>query len=93
MSEAIKKNIKSSKTSIDYSNQNFKFLNMTEKFCLKWNDFTTNTTKTFGLLRKEDFLQDVTIVGDDNHQVTAHKLVLSLCSQFFKNIFKNNKHH
>ena len=65
---------------------------MTEKFCLKWNDFTTNTTKAFGLLRNEDFLQDVTLVGDDNHQVAAHKLVLSSCSEFFKNIFKNNKH-
>ena len=65
---------------------------MTEKFSLKWTDFTTNTTKTFGLLRKEDFLQDVTLVGDDNHQVAAHKLVLSSCSEFFKNIFKNNKH-
>ena len=65
---------------------------MTEKFCLKWNDFTTNTTKAFGLLRKEDFLQDVTLVGDDNHQVAAHKLVLSSCSEYFKNIFKSNKH-
>ena len=65
---------------------------MAEKFCLKWNDFTTNTTKTFGLLRKEDFLQDVTLVGEDNHQIAAHKLVLSSCSEYFKNIFKNNKH-
>ena len=65
---------------------------MTEKFCLKWNDFTANTTKVFGLLRKEEFLQDVTLVGDDNHQVAAHKLVLSSCSEFFKNIFKSNRH-
>ena len=65
---------------------------MAEKFCLKWNDFTTNTTRTFGLLRKEDFLQDVTLVGEDNHQVAAHKLILSSCSEYFKNIFKNNKH-
>ena len=65
---------------------------MTEKFCLKWNDFSANTTKVFGLLRKEEFLQDVTLVGDDNHQVAAHKLVLSSCSDFFKNIFKSIKH-
>ena len=65
---------------------------MAEKFCLKWNDFTTNTTRTFGLLRKEDFLQDVTLVGEDNDQVAAHKLVLSSCSEYFKNIFKNSKH-
>ena len=65
---------------------------MTEKFCLKWNDFALNTTRAFGLLRNEDFLQDVTLVGEDNHQVAAHKLVLSSSSEYFKNIFKNNKH-
>ena len=65
---------------------------MPEKFCLKWNDFTTNTTKAFGSLRSEDFLKDVTLVGEDNHQIAAHRLVLSSCSEYFKNIFKSNKH-
>ena len=65
---------------------------MTENFCLKWNDFTTNTIRAIGLLRNEDFLQDVTLVGEDSHQVAAHKLVLSSCSEYFKDIFKNNKH-
>ena len=65
---------------------------MAEKFALKWNDFNTNTTKAFGLLRNEDFLKDVTLIGEDNHQVEAHKLVLSACSDYFKAIFKNNKH-
>ena len=65
---------------------------MAEKFCLKWNDFDSNVSKSFGLLRNEDYLHDVTLVGDDNNQVPAHKLVLSACSEYFKNIFKNNKH-
>ena len=39
---------------------------MSEKFCLKWNDFETNVSKSFGLLRSEDFLHDVTLVSDDN---------------------------
>ena len=65
---------------------------MSEKFCLKWNDFNSNASRAFGLLRGEDFLQDVTLVGDDNSQVAAHKLVLSACSEYFKNIFKNNSH-
>ena len=65
---------------------------MSEKFCLKWNDFNSNASKSFSRLRGEDFLQDVTIVGDDNSQVAAHKLVLSACSEYFKNIFKNNSH-
>ena len=65
---------------------------MNDKFCLKWNDFKSNASKTFGLLRDEDFLQDVTLVGDDNSQIEAHKVVLSACSEYFKDIFKNNKH-
>ena len=65
---------------------------MSEKFRLKWKDFSANISQAFGLLRKEDFLQDVTLVGEDNKQVAAHKLVLSSCSEYFKNIFKRNPH-
>ena len=50
---------------------------MSEKFCLKWNDFHSNVSKSFGLFRNEEYLHDVTLVSDDHHQVSAHKLVLS----------------
>ena len=66
---------------------------MDEKFCLKWNDFDSNVSKSFELLRNEGYLHDVTLVGDDNKQVSAHKLVLSASSEYFKNIFKNNSKH
>ena len=64
---------------------------MAEKFCLKWNDFHSNASKSFGLFRNEDYLHDVTLVSDDHKQVSAHKLVLSACSEYFKNIFQSNK--
>ena len=38
------------------------------------------------------YLQDVTLVTDDDHHVSAHKLVLSACSDYFRNIFKKSKH-
>ena len=63
---------------------------MSEKFCLKWNDFHSNVSKSFGLFRSEDYLHDVTLVSDDHKQVSAHKLVLSASSEYFKSIFKNN---
>ena len=65
---------------------------MSEKFCLKWNGFQSNVSDSFSLLRNEDYLHDVTIVTDDHEQVAAHKLVLSACSEYFKNIFKKSKH-
>ena len=63
---------------------------MSEKFSLKWNDFHSNVSKSFGLLREEDYLADVTLVCDDNKQMSAHKLVLSACSNYFKEVFRNN---
>ena len=65
---------------------------MSEKFYLKWNDFHSNVSNSFSLLRNEDYLHDVTIVTDDHEQIAAHKLVLSACSEYFRNIFKKNKH-
>ena len=64
---------------------------MSEQFCLKWNDFNSNVSKSFSLLRNEKYLHDVTLVTDDSNQVSAHKLVLSACSEYFKNIFRNNE--
>ena len=62
-----------------------------EKFSLKWNDFTSNVHKSFQNLRKEEDFFDITLVGDDFKHVTAHKLILSSSSEYFKKIFSNNK--
>ena len=63
---------------------------MEEKFSLKWDHFHSNASKSFSMLRNADYLHDVTLVSDDSKQMTAHKLVLSACSEYFKDIFKNN---
>ena len=65
---------------------------MEDKFCLKWNDFESNISKSFSKLRGETQLFDVTLVGQDQTKVSAHRLVLSACSDFFKNIFYSNTH-
>ena len=65
---------------------------MSEKFCLKWNDFHSNASKSFSVFRDEDYLHDVTLVTNDHNKIAAHKLVLSACSDYFKDIFKNNQH-
>ena len=64
---------------------------MSETFCLQWDDFQSNASSSFENLRNEDYLHDVTLVSDDNCEIFAHKLVLSACSEYFKNIFKNRK--
>merc|ERR1712126_419515 len=65
---------------------------MTEKFSLKWNDFHSNVSRSFNLVRNEEYLHDVTLVSDDHNKLSAHKLVLSASSEYFRNIFKNISH-
>ena len=64
---------------------------MPEKYNLKWDDFHNNASKSFGLFRNESYLQDVTLVSDDLKHFSAHKLVLSACSEYFKSIFQQTK--
>ena len=66
--------------------------NMSEKFSLKWNDFQTNVSKTFSQLRSEEEFFDVSLVSDDQKMMSAHKLVLSASSPYFKHILTTNKH-
>ena len=62
-----------------------------EKFCLKWNDFESNISVSFKSIREDKELFDVTLACDDN-QIQAHKLILSACSPFFRDVFRRNPH-
>jgi len=63
----------------------------TEKFCLRWNDFETNISLAFRELREEKDFFDVTLACDDS-QIQAHKVILSACSPFFRNVLRRNPH-
>jgi len=62
-----------------------------EKFCLKWNDFESNISGAFRELRDEKDFFDVTLACDDN-QIKAHKVIISACSPFFRNVLRQNPH-
>ena len=59
---------------------------------LEWNDFSTSTSRAFHDLLLDTSFADVTLVTDDSQQLTAHKVVLSACSDFFKSILQRNPH-
>ena len=63
-----------------------------EKICLKWDYFEEKIANSIKKLRTADDFYDVTLVTDDQHQVSAHKIVLASSSEYFKNILNNNKH-
>ena len=65
---------------------------MSKNVLIKWDNFNTAVIKSFDSLRKEEDFCDVTLVSDDEVHISAHKVVLSSCSPFFKNILKKTKH-
>jgi len=62
-----------------------------EKFCLRWNDFESNISFAFRELRNDKDFFDVTLACDDE-QIQAHKVILSACSPFFRNVLRRNLH-
>ena len=47
---------------------------MSEKLCLKWNDFQENVNTAFGNLRGNSNFSDVTLACEDGQQFEAHKV-------------------
>ena len=63
-----------------------------EKLCLKWDDFQTNISSSFGQMRKDQDFSDVTLTCDGDQKIEAHKVILVASSSFFGRLLKQNKH-
>ena len=63
---------------------------MSEKFSLKWNDFQSNVTSAFSILRTN--FQDVTLVSEDHKQMSAHRVVWTACSRHLNDVLSQNSH-
>ena len=60
----------------------------TQKYSLKWNDFSVNVASTFRDLHcRHDFV-DVTLACADGSTLEAHKVILSSVSSYFRDILK-----
>ena len=59
---------------------------------LSWAQFDTNAPNTFRQLWNDQDFADVTLATVDHQQIKAHKVILSSCSQFFRNILLKNPH-
>ena len=58
-----------------------------QKFCLRWNDYSSSMVTSFRHLREERSFTDVTI-SVDGESLKAHKMVLSACSPYFKKLLE-----
>nr|XP_018896462.1 PREDICTED: longitudinals lacking protein, isoforms H/M/V-like [Bemisia tabaci] len=59
----------------------------TQQFCLRWHNYQNTLLATLPQLLNGNDLTDVTLCAGGRN-VNAHKVVLSVCSQYFKDLFK-----
>ncbi|XP_037959574.1 protein abrupt isoform X2 [Teleopsis dalmanni] len=60
-----------------------------QQYALKWNDYQSSLINSFRHLRDEEDFVDVTLACD-TRSFTAHKVVLSACSPYFRKLLKAN---
>ncbi|XP_043227969.1 broad-complex core protein isoforms 1/2/3/4/5-like isoform X10 [Amphibalanus amphitrite] len=60
-----------------------------QKFCLKWNNYQNSVTSVFDNLRQDEELVDITLCCE-GHKIKAHRMMLSACSPYFRDLLKEN---
>ncbi|XP_034243694.1 broad-complex core protein isoforms 1/2/3/4/5-like isoform X5 [Thrips palmi] len=60
-----------------------------QQFSLRWNNYLRHITSAFDSLRSDLDLVDVTL-SCEGKKIKAHKMLLSACSTYFKDLFKEN---
>ena len=63
-----------------------------EEIHLKCTAFLPNSFNSFSQLKASGIFTDVTLVSDDNMQIEAHKIILSVGSEYFRNILSDKSH-
>ena len=59
---------------------------------LKWKNFDSNIILSFKEIREDQDFTDITLVGEGNLKITAHKVILASSSRFFKYFLTDNSH-
>ncbi|XP_055386047.1 transcription factor GAGA-like [Condylostylus longicornis] len=62
-----------------------------QQYSLRWNNYLRHITFAFDDLKSNGDLVDVTLCCD-GQKIKAHKVLLSACSAYFKEIFNDNPH-
>ncbi|XP_047735619.1 protein abrupt isoform X4 [Hyalella azteca] len=58
-----------------------------QEFCLRWNNYHSSLISTLDSFKNEQMFVDVTL-GCEGKYLVAHKMLLSACSAFFRDLIK-----
>ncbi|KAK3923798.1 Broad-complex core protein isoforms 1/2/3/4/5, partial [Frankliniella fusca] len=76
----------------DFSERRLSFdtaMGSSQQFSLRWNNYLRHITSAFESFRSDLDLVDVTL-SCEGKKIKAHKMLLSACSSYFKDLFKEN---
>lgn len=58
-----------------------------QKFCLRWHNYSANFMSAFEESFNNGLMTDVTLFLDDGRNIKCHKMVLAATSEYFREIF------
>ena len=67
-------------------------MSSSELLAVRDKDFSAHNVEFFKEILDQGDMADVTIACDDNYTVSAHKVILSASSLFFRSVIKKSKH-
>jgi len=56
------------------------------KLNITWSEFAESSARSYRKLWMDEAFTDVILATSDDHQISSHKVILSSCSPFFRNI-------
>lgn len=64
-----------------------------EQVTIEWKKFSESFVADLWQFFNNDEYSDVTIITEDGHEIKSHRILLAMCSTYFRNMFKRNKSH
>ena len=58
-----------------------------DKYCLRWNEYSSNLSSAFNELRNDEDFFDITLITEES-EIRCHKLILGACSPHFLQMIK-----
>lgn len=62
-----------------------------EDMTIEWSHFSEALASDLWQFYNSSDYSDVTIYTDDGHQIKSHRIVLAMCSDYFRDLFKKNQ--
>lgn len=72
------------------NNNNSKMSINEQEVTIEWKHFGEAFVGDLWQFFNSDKYSDITIITEDGHEVKSHRILLAMCSQFFRDVFQRN---